>query len=76
MTALNRKMVSGRGTRKKALKSDAEKRMPASVPAEAVQTGNQAQPDAPALQNRLLKRFPIVGIGASAGGLEAFTQLL
>src|SRR3989454_4231793 len=35
----------------------------------AAQTGAEGQPS----RN---ERFPIVGIGASAGGLEAFTQLL
>src|SRR4029077_5919963 len=33
-------------------------------------------PSAPAEHSAAEKTFPIVGVGASAGGLEAFTQLL
>jgi two-component system CheB/CheR fusion protein len=38
--------------------------------------GNQVQQETGSPQAGTPKRFPIVGIGASAGGLEAFTQFL
>src|ERR1051325_10126412 len=44
--------------------------------------GASTQPEIPVIESKsdrkgvTLKRFPIVGVGASAGGLDAFTQLL
>jgi two-component system, chemotaxis family, CheB/CheR fusion protein len=42
----------------------------------AVADGESAKPDRVRLKGEAKKNFPIVGVGASAGGLEAFTQLL
>ena len=38
--------------------------------------GDKVQPETRGLKVRTPNHFPVVGIGASAGGLEAFTQLL
>ena len=46
--------------------------MPRKQPSQT-NSDNAAQPSAPRGADA---RFPIVGVGASAGGLEAFTQLL
>ena len=56
-------------------KLEAKNRRP--TPAEATEKlGEQVQQETGSPNAGNSKRFPIVGIGASAGGLEAFTQLL
>jgi two-component system CheB/CheR fusion protein len=60
MNAQNRKRVSGGAARKEVFRSNGHKRSSANP-------STSIHPPVP---------FPIVGIGASAGGLEAFTNLL
>ena len=38
--------------------------------------GDKVQSETPRLKGRTPNHFPVVGVGASAGGLEAFTELL
>jgi two-component system, chemotaxis family, CheB/CheR fusion protein len=75
-----RKNVSGGGaTDKKAFEPKGEKRSASARPMPAGQRqkpGDQLQPEPHRLKGNTPNHFPIVGIGASAGGLEAFTELL
>ena len=76
MNARSRKGISGRATGKEAFKSNGEKRPRTRSPATEARTGNQVPTRTGSLKGGSSNHFPIVGIGASAGGLEAFTQLL
>jgi two-component system, chemotaxis family, CheB/CheR fusion protein len=73
MNTQNRKRVHA----KPAFKSTGAKRSRTLLPAaQAEKPGDQIQPKTRLLKSKTLKHFPVVGVGASAGGLEAFTQLL
>jgi two-component system, chemotaxis family, CheB/CheR fusion protein len=62
---------------KSAFKSKGENRARTLLPAaQAEKPGDQIHPKTRLLKSKTLKHFPVVGVGASAGGLEAFTQLL
>ena len=56
-------------SKKRLAAASGKDRRPAKRPAEGSRAAGAADPN-------LVSAFPVVGIGASAGGLEAFTQLL
>lgn len=58
------------------LKSNGQKRSRLTVAAQTEKSRDEVEPERRTLERGIRKQFPIVGIGASAGGLEAFTQLL
>jgi two-component system, chemotaxis family, CheB/CheR fusion protein len=60
--------------RQKVSEADATDKEASKSKVQAARTSRTPQPDAPS--KRAAVGFPIVGVGASAGGLEAFTQLL
>lgn len=66
------KKTSGRTTRPK----KSEQPLDGSGKAPAADSSSQPEPDADELEDVEGGTFPIVGIGASAGGLEAFTAML
>ncbi|MDB6122970.1 MAG: hypothetical protein JWQ71_1963, partial [Pedosphaera sp.] len=74
MNTQNPKRVSGKAT----IKSKSGKRSRSGLPTAAQIEKPMAQVlrEIQSLKGEPPKPFPIVGIGASAGGLEAFTQLL
>jgi chemotaxis response regulator CheB len=80
MKSKTRKKVSrDDATDKKASELKRKKSLTSSRPMSARQTrepGDKVQPETRGLKGRTPNRFPVVGIGASAGGLEAFTELL
>ena len=80
MKSKTRKKVSrGGATYKKASELKRKKGSTSSRPMSARQTqepGDKVQPETLRLKGRTPNRFPVVGVGASAGGLEAFTELL
>ena len=80
MKSKTRKKVSrGRANDKKASESKRKKRSTSSRSMSERQTqepGDKVQPQTRGLKVRTPNHFPVVGIGASAGGLEAVTELL
>jgi CheB methylesterase/CheR methyltransferase, all-alpha domain/CheR methyltransferase, SAM binding domain len=80
MKSKTRKKVSrGGATDKKASELKRKKRSTSSRPMSARQTqesSHKVQPETQRLKGRTPNHFPVVGIGASAGGLEAFTEML
>jgi two-component system CheB/CheR fusion protein len=74
-----KKVFRGGATYKKASELKRKKGSTSSRPMSAGQTrepGDKVQPETRRLKGRTPNHFPVVGIGASAGGLEAFTELL
>jgi two-component system, chemotaxis family, CheB/CheR fusion protein len=80
MKSKTRKKVSRSDTTdKKASESKGEKHSTSSRSMSARRTqepGDKVQPETRGLKGRSPNHFPVVGIGASAGGLEAYTELL
>jgi two-component system, chemotaxis family, CheB/CheR fusion protein len=73
------KASRGGATYQKASELKRKKRSTSSRPMSARQTqepGVKVQPETRGLKGRTPNNFPVVGVGASAGGLEAFTELL
>src|SRR5580765_2417858 len=76
---MNAKIRTKRSRAPANFKSNGEKHSRSSLPTAAARADKPATDSHPKLRGRMaatLKRFPIVGVGASAGGLDAFTQLL
>src|SRR4030095_810742 len=80
MKSKARKKVSrGDATDKKASELKRKKRSTSlrSMSArQAQEPGHKVQPETRGVKGRSPNHFPVVGIGASAGGLEAYTELL
>jgi chemotaxis response regulator CheB len=74
MNTRNRRQATGGTSERERFKSNGQKR--SGLRASAALAGKPGKGETAPPQGGIKKHFPVVGIGASAGGLEAFTQFL